>query len=157
MPYDDFNETKFVFPTSTGAVNQLGIIEVDSPKEIESIRLDIYKHGTEVGNEVFRLNIYSDSSYSNLFASSNDVALSDIPSLGAYWLGWLRFDFASFPVVGGANKYYLGLEPVTYTRVGDSFYVTAAADDPPRNINDVGLGVGGYFEIYERSVSDVCG
>lgn len=157
MAYKDFNEKKYVYVTDTSTVNKLGSIQVDEPIEIANIRLDFYKNGTEVGDEVFRLNIYSDPDYSKVYASSNDVALSDIPDLGTYWIGWLRFDFDSIPVVGtSSNTFYIGLEPVTYTRVGDTFYVGAAADWYP-NINDIGVSVGAYLEIYERDTSDVCG
>ena len=156
MAYPDFNETKYVFVTETSTVNKLGTIQFDNPTEVESIRLDFYKHGTEVGDEVFRLNIYGDPDYANVIASSNNVALSSIPSLGEFWLGWLRFDFASYPVLGtNKNKFYVGLEPVTYTRNADVFYVGAAADWHP-SINKIGNGVGGYLEIFERDTSDVC-
>lgn len=157
MAYKDFNEEKYIYVTDTATVTDLGSIEVDDTTEIEAIRLDFYKHGAEVGDEVFRLNLYSDPSLDNLFASSNDVALSSIPDLGTYWIGWLRFDFPSIPILGTSlNKFYVGLEPVTYTRTGDTFYVGAAADWYP-NVNKIGNGLGGYMEIYERDTSDVCG
>ena len=156
MAYEQFNEEKYLFVTDTGTVTKLGSVEADNPVEISNIRLDFYKHGTEVGDEVFRLNIYSDSDYSVLFASSSDVSLSDIPGLGTYWIGWLRFDFPEIPIIGtDQNKFYIGLEPVTYTRTGDTFYVGAAADWYP-NLNEIGAGVGGYLEIYGRATSDVC-
>jgi len=159
MPYKDFNETKYVYVAeSSPSVTKLGCITAENPVEIEHIRLDLYKHGTEVGDEVFRLNIYSDPDYSNLLSSSSDVALASIPDLGEFWIGWVRFDFADIPIIGGTiNHFYIGLESVTYTRVGDTFYVGAAADDPPREINTVGVGVGGYLEVYGRATSDVCG
>ena len=157
MSYPDFNETKYIFATDTSTVTKLGYIQTDTPIEVEAIRVDFYKHGTEVGDEVFKLNLYSDDSCTTIFSSSGSLALSTVPNPGTYWLGWVRFDFDSLPILGGPNKYYIGLEPVTYTRVADTFYVGVSADTPDENINKIGAGVGAYLEIYTRSTSDVCG
>jgi hypothetical protein len=156
MPYPDFNEIKYVYVTDTGTINQLGYAVSSDVKELEFVRLDFYKHGTEVGDEQFRLNIYTDSAYSQLYAASNIISLSDIEGLGTYWLGWLRFDF-DLPILAPNTNYYFGLEPVTYTRNADVFYVGAAADVEPSPVNEIGTGNGGYLEMYERKVSGVCG
>lgn len=158
MAYADFNETQWVYVTDTATVTELGSLRTNNgPVEIEHIRLNFFKKGTEVGDEVFRLNIYSDPGYTNVFASSADFTLSTdiVPAMGTNWIGWIRFDFDS-PIIGADNDFYVGLEPVTYTRVADTFYVGACADYYP-TLNPKGLGIGAYMEIYERAVSDVCG
>lgn len=156
MPYEQFCETKYIFVTDTSTVTKLGYSVSDHVTELEHVRLDFYKHGTEVGDEQFTLNIYTDEAMTNLYASSFAVSLSSIEGLSQYWLGWLRFDF-NLPILAPDTKYYFGLDPVTYTRTADTFYVGAAADKPPENINDIGQGVGAFLEMYERNLSVVCG
>ena len=157
MAYSDFNEQKYILITDTSTVNKMGSVVFDSPIELEHMRLELYKHGTEAGTEQFRVNIYSDPDYSTVYAQSATVDIADIVGLSTYWIGWVRFDFAGLPVLGNnRNRFYIGLEPVTYTRNADTFYIGAGADWFP-SVNTVGSGVGAYMEFYERAVSDVCG
>lgn len=112
-----------------GEVVSLASISLPSAIELYSIRLLLYKHGTEGGSERFRLKIYRDSARSDLAYTSEYMNLSDIDGLGAKWFGWVSFLFGR-EHVPASTALYPSLEVENYTSNGDTYYLSFSLDWP---------------------------
>jgi len=97
----------------------------------------MFKKGVHLTTEQFRLKVYKtpDRSDTPIISATRDV--SDITSLtSSSWLGRVRFDF-NRELINTVSTYYVTLDPVTYTKTGDTFYFAAVLDNPISvNINN---------------------
>lgn len=128
MSYPDIQYVK-VF--DTGEEVELGTIQVAEEQDLSSILLHLFKHGTHSGLEKFKLNIYDTTYKDHKLTTSQVVEVADIESLTpADWIGNVRFDFSPTPRLNTYTTYVITLEPITYTRNGESFYFSAILDWP---------------------------
>jgi hypothetical protein len=123
----------FVKVLGTSESVQAGSIDLPQHIELAYLRVLLYKHGMLGGTEQVRAKLYTDSSYTQLYATSAWSSVSDITGLSTYWWGWLRLDFGR-QNVSKVGVYYVALETQSYTE-SDTSYLSVSLDWPvPQNI-----------------------
>ena len=152
MPFSQFSSQKYVqVAESSGTTLQLGSVRFSAATELVYVRFNLFKHGTAGGSEVLTMHAYTDRDYTKSQASAS-VNLADITT-DQYWIGWVRFDFDN-DLFAADTDYYFGLETTSYTRNGDTYYLSAGFDWPVP-ANPSGHSIGSYLEFYERKGLDV--
>jgi hypothetical protein len=147
-----FRSDQYIKVLDTGEAYHGATFTVDEAQEIGHVRLVLYKHGTHAGTERLRVKLYHASDLTKLYATSEWSDLADISSLGANWIGWLRFDFDR-EWLSPSETYYLAVETTGYTRNADTFYLGFALD---RSFSSHGTSEALAFELFsylERSAS----
>lgn len=129
MSVRQYTSEAFIKVLNTGESVFLGGLNPSVAQELTYIRLMVQITGT-VTNEKFRISLYGTSDGDSLRGQSDVFSLSEITTLSTTnWLGWLRFDFSGIQL-HPSYTYYPRLEPVTYTRNGDTFYMAVELDWP---------------------------
>ena len=127
MSIQDFSEQQYFIDTrsDTQEVN-LGSFNQNRTTKLGNIRLFVYLEGAFT-TEQLTLHVKDDpDSPTTDFTATIDVV--DIPDIGTYWLGWVRFDFDKEFIVGSTD-YYLTIETANYTESA-SKYIGVAYDFP---------------------------
>lgn len=138
MAFLDFPDTLKVKTFDDDEEVAAGAFTFPDHMEIAHARLVVYKHGSHAGTERLRVNIYSDSAYSNLMHQSDWSEIADIDGIDAidYWIGWLRFDFDR-EHVNLNYTYYIAVEIDGYTRDSDAYYIAGVLDWPLEHMTHV--------------------
>lgn len=106
----------------------LGSFTVAANTDITYIVLNMYIHGTIVGDERMRLNLYASSYKNDPVTTSDWLYWSDIDGIGTgNYLGWLRFDFNGHHI-SSEYPYYMSIETANYTRNADTYYLAALCE-----------------------------
>lgn len=156
MAFHQFSEYQYVRTMDTSEIIKLGGFKTQNNIELYAIRVLVYINGTLNGQEKLRLNAYADSAQSKkIFHSewtelNNTIENQNGETITGNWLGMLRFLF-SRQQINKNTYYYLGLEPIDYTRNADTFYIGASHDYPfPRYSNNATAAyeTNIAFEIY---------
>ena len=126
----NFPEDFSVLVVDSSTEAYLGGFEVTTNQELGHIVLHMYKHGAHVGTEQFRLAIYTSEDRSDTPFYSETLDVSDITSMTSDgWKGRVRFDFDR-QNINTVSTYHVTLDPVSYSRTGDTFYFGAVLDNP---------------------------
>ena len=128
MAFQDFPEDLYII-TVQNEDEKLGTYDFTAITELKHAQLGIYKHGNfTVTNQRFRLKVYSTVAEDNLLFTSDWVNLNEVEDIdGAYWLGYVRFDF-SRPPISPNMSYSVVLETSNYTYVDDTEYFGIVLD-----------------------------
>ena len=131
MAFKDFSETLEVNVLDSNGTIVLGGYTLQKETELQYVYCQIFQLGTLAGSERIRVGVASDSAGSRVAFYSNWVNLSDIPDISADdgWIGWVRFDFGRQGLATNF-QHTLVMEADNYTRVGDTFYISAVRDFP---------------------------
>ena len=138
MAITDFPDTQY-YAMIKGPV-KLGKIELTADTKLGNIICWLTKIGVSAGTERFRINIYSESTYESVRASSDWVNISELENHvdGTEWYGYITFDFDRIHIGSGTgdwNGVYADLEMDGYTSPVDDSYYWAVALDWPEAIN----------------------
>lgn len=101
--------------------------------QLKYIPLWFRRVGTAGGSERFRLKVFGNVDMTAPLATSAWFNLASMEAMTTNWLGWARFDFDRQNLYAG-RRYYLGIEPDSYTRNGTTFYVGVLLDKNPFNV-----------------------
>lgn len=119
--------------------------------ELQYIVATLHKRGNGVGNEKFRLNIYSENDTARTIPvyQSEFFEYSDLPAF-EYFLGSVRFDFCGEFLASG-KTYQLEIEAQNYTRTADTYYFSYVLDHPAIiNERDVAGETGAQVAFWGR-------
>lgn len=155
MAFEPYHDRALFKVHETSELVDMGGFQVAFHQQLGFVVCRIYKHGTPVGAERFRLKLFTDAGLTKAYAQSAWLELADVVAGASDWLGRVRFSFADPDDMGVAagphlNKnavYYAGIEADGYTRSGGTFYV-AWAYDWPEPINSHPVRTGMEMAIY---------
>jgi len=126
----NFPEDIHVLVAETSTEMYLGSVSPTYSQELGHMLLRMYKLGAHVGDEQFRIGVYTTADLSDTPIYSDTRDITDLTSItSSDWVGRIRFDF-NRENMGSALTYYITLDPVTYTRNADTFYMGALLDHP---------------------------
>lgn len=129
MAFTPFPSELMIRTLDTGEVVPMGGFKL--PKHVELVWAQpiIYKHGVATGDEKIRVAVYSGAALVERLFASDWVALSSLGTLGPYWIGRVRFDFAR-QHLNKNTRYWFAMETQDYLRDGDQFYLGFQLDWP---------------------------
>lgn len=159
MAFDGFSKYMlFSEQPSSGESNVISRFSRPSNTVLSDIRLILYKHGDDTGNETFTAKIKQDLqdntaqiSVQSVIATSDTIAINDIEGVTEYWLGFVRFEFEENVHINASTEYTVEIETANYTRNADTFFLGWALDWPEElNTHSQDLPPG-YIELYEKA------
>ncbi len=141
----------YVRTIETSETVKCGSITLAAATELAYLRVLLFVRGALGGSEQMRVKLYTDSSYTQLYATGAWVNLSDITNVSTYWWGWIALP-ATRVHLRASQAYYVTVETQNYTRNADTFYLSLSLDGPAREITTnpskaVKMQVYGYREI----------
>ena len=133
LEYPEFSTVRVL--DSADKLN-LGGFQPTPNSELKHCVVHLYKNGTLPAGVKVKLGLHLSTDFTVQFAFSNEFFLSTVEALvdnsgvasRDFWRAWIRFDFSRINL----NKnqlYVLSLQTDSYTRVGDTFFIGAIADD----------------------------
>jgi hypothetical protein len=129
MSWLDFPKKIFIKTIDTSEEVKCGAHKFTNNMELRYIRLCILINGQVPTTEKMQLQLHSESTYSSLILSSNQISLIDIQNVTSRWIGMIRFDFNYYPI--NTNLYYyIKLITTGYTRNADAYYLGVVYDWP---------------------------
>ena len=134
------NDQYFIDARSDTQEVNLGSFNQDRVTKLGNVRLFLYLKGSFT-NEQITLHVKDDpDSPTTDYTATVDI--SDVPTAGSHWLGWVRFDFNK-EFINESTEYYLTAETANYTEGTE--YIGFAFDYP--NVQNEQTG-GGWFLDY---------
>jgi len=111
----------------------MGKFQTQQDEEIAHIVAKIFIFGSISENESLRVNIYSESTRSNLIYQSDRSYLRDINNISSNWLGFIKMDFDR-QNINADYEYFPYIEIENYTRT--ALFWVGVKYDYPDQIND---------------------
>jgi hypothetical protein len=104
MAFADFADKQYIKTIETGETIRLGSFSTTSAIELRHIRLTMFVQGGWTGAEQGYIEVYHNTKYLSTDYVSDLMEINTI-SVGAYWIGWVRFDFDRFPLNPNTTYY----------------------------------------------------
>ena len=119
--------------------------------ELAQVIVTMYKHGVAAGTETMRVKLYHDAALTKLYATGEWTDLIGGHAGATYWRGRIPLNFAvgSYPFVQPGQEYFVAIETASYTRNGETFFVSLGFDWP-LTINDNASALAMAFMIVDE-------
>jgi hypothetical protein len=149
MAFKNFSEELWVKVQETGLKNGLGRVTSENEFTLDTVRAVVYIQGVASlgGSETLQMKLYSDAELTKEYAASDIVDVSSFVTGSSNWIGFIGFKFASLPNIN-SRRVYAGIEAGSYTRSGDTFFISFVFDWPLNHNDFIPGNRGGWIELY---------